>query len=149
MPHIMPETKANESNSNNIVIKSNLTLHNIKLDEKEKDLNALTIIFLIIGSVSLIVLILIIVYLIIPLRNLKRIASKPVIKSNLEYYDDSREPQQYDAIQDVNEYAHNYEEIVEYHGNDGIDEGMKETNINAIIHQKEERNSLHIYLSIE
>jgi hypothetical protein len=115
------------------------TLHNIKPDEKG-DLNVLTIIVSVIGSVSLIVFISIIVYLLIRVRNLKRIA----VESNLENYDDIRESEKYDTIYDVNEYALNYEEVIDYRvGNEGTDKHK------AIIHQKEEKNSIPIYLAIE
>jgi hypothetical protein len=84
-------------------------LHNIKRDEKE-DLNVLTIICSVIGSVSFIVFISIIVYLLIRIRNLKHI----IVKSNLENYNDIREPEKYDAIYNVNEYGPNYKEVIEY-----------------------------------
>jgi hypothetical protein len=150
MSIIRPNKTVNELNSTNIFTKPNSQryLPKIKPDKKE-DLNVLTIIFSVIGSVSLIVLISIIVYLLIPKRNLKR----NIIKGNLENYDDThepekyddiREPEKYDAIYNVNEYAHNYEEVIEYRvGNEDTDK------YKVIIHEKEEKNSLPIYLAIE
>ncbi len=74
------------------------------------------------------------------MRNLKRI----VTKSNLENCDDIHEPEKYDAIYDVNECAHNYEEVIEFRvENEGTDR------YKAIIHQKEEKNFIPIYLAMK
>jgi hypothetical protein len=93
----------------------------------------------IISSFLLLVLISIIVFLLIRQRNLKRINDE----KNIENYDDTCDPETYDAIYTDKEYTEPYEELTEY-----CDVSQETEKYEEIFDRKMDRNSNPRYLAL-
>ncbi|HEY6436953.1 MAG TPA: family 16 glycosylhydrolase, partial [Ignavibacteriaceae bacterium] len=97
----------------------------------EKTSTTTVMIVSIISSFVLLVLISIVVFLLIRQRNLKRINDE----KNIENYDDTCEPETYDAIYTGKEYTEPYQELTEYYV---VSEGTEK--YEEMADQKKDRN---------